>query len=92
MLRTMVIRGERIAEEEFEDNDGTDNVSDTTSIGDIGESPDITSLVHYQLILLVLVYHHHHLSVVALMGKLKRLRRIAKLFIKVMEYCIFQEI
>ena len=44
MFRKMVIPGERIAEEgESEDTDNTDIVPDTASIGDIGESSDISS-------------------------------------------------
>ena len=96
MLKKMVIPGERIAEVESEDTDDTDIVepySDIASIGDIGESADISS----PGILSYLIYHHlvlayHHLSILALMEKLKRRRRMENLFIKAMEKCIFQEI
>ena len=46
MLKKMAIPGERIAEVESEDTDGTDSVKsypDIASIGDIGESSDISS-------------------------------------------------
>ena len=47
MIRKMVTPGERIAEEgESEDTDDTDSVEsypDSASIGDIGESSDISS-------------------------------------------------
>ena len=60
MLMKMVMPGERIAEEESEDTDGTD----TASIGDIGESSDILSSD-----ILSSDIHHHHLPILALMKK-----------------------
>ena len=43
MLKKITLPGERIAEEKFEDTDDSYRVSDTASIGDIGESSDISS-------------------------------------------------
>ena len=65
MLKKMVIPGERIAGDESEDTADRDSVQlypGIASIGDIGESSDISTdiahLVYYHLIHLVLVYHH----------------------------------
>ena len=77
MLRKMAMPGEQITKEEE-----SEDIDDTASIGDIGESsPSILSsdsgmLSHGNLI------SHHHLPILVLMEKLKR-RGVEDLFIKV---------
>ena len=89
MCKKMVTPGERIVEVESEDTDATG----TASIGDIGESSDISSpgilpsdsgiLSHGSSI----PSPAHTRSYV----KAKKVKGIENLFIKVMEKCIFQE-
>ena len=80
MLKKMIIPGYRLAKEGYDDTEDTDTDSVKSYLASI-------------LVKLILIcYYRRNPLLAALLGRLKRRKRSEKLYIKVTEYCIFQEI